>query len=97
MNYNYILSISLFILNILDLVTTVFGLKLNGVYESNPYSNNFTLICKIVFSIVLVNISLKEDLKFKWCLSICLIFLNVFYIGVISNNFFVIFNVEFLI
>lgn len=97
MNYNFFLSIFLIILNVLDLITTLFGLTINGVYELNPYSNPITLILKIVFSIILVDISLKENLLFKWCLTICLIFLNAFYVGVIINNFFVIFNVEFLV
>lgn len=92
---NFKLALGLLTLNILDLVTTLYGLGLPNVIEMNPYCNTFVLFLKVFLCIFLIWISLKIDnfKASKYTLTVILSFLVIFYTLVIMNNFTVILQV----
>lgn len=92
---NFKLALGLLTLNILDLVTTMYGLGLPNVIEMNPYCSTFVLFLKVFLCGFLVWISLKIDnfKASKYALTIMLTFLVIYYMLIIMNNVIVILQV----
>lgn len=90
MKLNLKLAIGIFTLNVFDLITTIYGLSIDGIYESNPYSNIITLIGKTLLSTYFIflarNTSKVTIVNYHKFLTGLFIVLIIFYSCVVGNN-----------
>lgn len=89
----------LVILNLADIVTTVYGLsrggnEINPLFSGNPFINIESLTIKIGLPLVYIGVftvtsklcKKKEFSKGLWLLNINLLFLVGFYLIIVANN-----------
>lgn len=92
---NIKMGIILLLLNILDAITTFYGLTWDNIYEMNPLCSIEALEMKILLCIFLIIISSKceEYISSKYVLSGIMFTLIIEYLIVIINNIIVLMKV----